>query len=220
MIFDTFIDRYLGKSVDVDGMYGSQCVDLFNAWNRDFNNCYINCQPSGFAKSLAQNKENNGILKYFTETAVNNMIKGTVVVYGNCKQCPDSHVCFFIADNGDGTFMALQQNAYGRKYVTIDNMSYVGIIGSFIPNQLLNKSDSEYINIPPSIEVRNVYYLDKNEVKAQIKPKKFGGLSYKVHEKTPTYATIKTNDFGLVRVKITPRTPIKKDPLYEKGNRE
>ena len=140
-MFNEFKNKYLGKKVDVDGVYGGQCVDLFNAWNKDYNKgIYINCKPSGYARSLAENKANNGILKYFTETAVNNMIEGTVVVYGKCKFAPDSHVCFFIKDNGDGTYQALQQNNRGRQYVTIDNNPYDGIIGAFIPNQLVRTS--------------------------------------------------------------------------------
>lgn len=64
------------------------------------------------------------------------MIEGTVVVYGKCKFAPEGHVCFFIKDNGDGTYQSLQQNANGRMYVTIDNNPYDGIIGAFIPNQI------------------------------------------------------------------------------------
>ena len=140
-MFNEFKNKYLGKKVDVDGLYGGQCVDLFNAWNKDYNNgIYINCKPSGYARSLAENKSNNGILKYFKETAINNMIEGTVVVYGKCKFAPDSHVCFFIKDNGNGTYQALQQNNKGRQYVTIDNNPYEGIIGAFIPNQLVRTS--------------------------------------------------------------------------------
>lgn len=140
-MFNEFKNKYLGKKVDIDGAYGGQCVDLFNAWNRDYNNgIYINCKPSGYARSLAENKANNGILKYFTETAVNNMIEGTVVVYGKCKFAPEGHVCFFIKDNGNGTYQALQQNNNNKQYVTIDNNPYAGIIGAFIPNQLVRTS--------------------------------------------------------------------------------
>ena len=143
MNFQDFINQTKGKKIDVDGLYGGQCVDLFNYFNKLYNNgVYINCQPSGYARSLAENKTNNGILKYYKETAVNNMIEGTVVVYGNCSFAPQSHVCFFIKDNGDGTYQALQQNNKGRQYVTIDNNPYDGIIGAFIPNQLVNSSIS------------------------------------------------------------------------------
>lgn len=139
-MFNKFIENYLGKKVDIDGLYGGQCVDLFNAWNKDYNGVYINCKPSGYARSLAENKANNGILKYFTETAVNNMIEGTVVVYGKCKFAPEGHVCFFIKDNGNGTYQALQQNYNNKQYVTINNNPYEGIIGAFIPNQLVRTS--------------------------------------------------------------------------------
>ena len=143
-MFNEFMSKYLGKKVDIDGLYGGQCVDLFNAWNKDYNKgIYINCKPSGYARSLAENKANNGILKYFKETQVNNMIEGTVVIYGKCKFAPDSHVCFFIKDNGNGTYQALQQNYKNKQYVTIDNNPYEGIIGAFIPNQLVRNTDNQ-----------------------------------------------------------------------------
>lgn len=144
-MFNEFKNKYLGKKVDVDGLYGGQCVDLFNAWNKDYNNgIYINCKPSGYARSLAENKANNGILKYFKETQVNNMIEGTVVVYGKCKFAPEGHVCFFIKDNGNGTYRAFQQNYNNKEYVTIDNNPYEGIIGAFIPNQLVGSSSNDH----------------------------------------------------------------------------
>lgn len=147
-MFEEFKQRYLGKTVDIDGQYGGQCVDLFNAWNRDYNGCYINCSPSGYAHSLAENKANNGILNYFNETTVDNMIEGTVVVYGECAFAPVGHVCFFIKDNGDGTYQALQQNHKGRQYVTIDNNTYNGIIGAFIPKQVQKEFDEKHKPAP------------------------------------------------------------------------
>ena len=142
MDFQDFINKTLGKAIDADGMYGAQCVDLFNYFNKLYNNgVYIYCRPSGYARSLAENKANNGILNYFQETAVNNMIEGTVVVYGNCPAAPSSHVAFFVKDNGNGTFQALQQNA-PKPYVTLSNMTYNGIIGAFIPKQLVGNPSS------------------------------------------------------------------------------
>lgn len=144
MDFQDFINKTLGKAIDVDGAYGCQCVDLFNYFNKLYNNgIYINCRPSGYARSLAENKANNGILNYYQETAINNMIEGTVVVYGNCSVAPSSHVCFFIKDNGNGTFQALQQNA-PKPYVTLSNMPYTGIIGAFIPKQLVGSSSNSH----------------------------------------------------------------------------
>ena len=95
-IFDTFVKKYDGKRIDVDNMYGAQCVDLFNRYNKDYFNVYINCQPSGYARSLAENKKNNKILKYYKEVSLSSAIKGSVVVYGKCKIAPKSHVAIKI----------------------------------------------------------------------------------------------------------------------------
>lgn len=142
--FDDFINRTLGQSIDLDKAYGPQCVDLFNYFNYLYNDCYINCYPSGYAKSLAENKANNGILKYYKEVPINQMVKGTVVIWGNCKYAPLSHVGFIISDNGDGTFQCLAQNS-PKPYVTISKAPYDGIIGCFTPNQVIDQLEQERI---------------------------------------------------------------------------
>lgn len=226
-MFNEFKEKYLGKTVDVDGAFGGQCVDLFNAWNRDYNNCYINCAPTGYARSLAENKENNGILKHFNETAINNMIEGTVVVYGMCKFAPVGHVGFFIEDNGDGTFKCLQQNYNNQQVVTINNNPYSGIIGAFIPKQVQEefnrKLDEQkkqevkveekvkYLNLNSNITDWAVYPMHIAPVKGneckKIEPIKFGGLSYTIKGYTqPTVAIIETRDFGQVQIYIGPDT--------------
>ena len=140
--FDDFKNRVLGQSIDIDKAYGPQCVDLFNYFNYLYNDDYINCSPSGYAKSIAENKANNGILKYYKEVAINQMVKGTVVIWRNCKYAPLSHVGFILEDNGDGTFMCLAQNA-PKPYVTISKAPYDGIIGCFTPNQVLAQLEQE-----------------------------------------------------------------------------
>lgn len=70
------------------------------------------------------------------------MVKGTVVIWGNCKYAPLSHVGFIISDNGDGTFQCLAQNS-PKPYVTISKAYYDGIIGCFTPNQLLTSQVEE-----------------------------------------------------------------------------
>lgn len=226
-MFNEFKEKYLGKTVDVDGAFGGQCVDLFNAWNRDYNNCYINCAPSGYARSLAENKENNGILNYFNETAINNMIEGTVVVYGICKFAPKGHVGFFIEDNGDGTFKCLQQNYKDKQVVTINNNPYSGIIGAFIPKQVQEEFNrkleeqkkqevkveekAKYLNLNANIDEWRVYAMNVEPVKGneckKIKPSQFGGLSYTIRGYAqPTVAIIETRDFGEVQIFIGPGT--------------
>ena len=137
--FDEFINKTLGKKIDTDGFPKAQpyqCVDLA----KYFNICYFSpfqvyCTTSGYAKDWANNKKTNGLLNYYDETPVNNMIKGTLVVWGNCRIAPYSHIGFFVKDNGNGTFQCLQQNA-PLPYVVLSNISYDGIIGAFIPKNI------------------------------------------------------------------------------------
>ena len=137
--FDEFINKTLGKKIDTDGFPKAQpyqCVDLAKYYNM----CYFSpfqvyCTTSGYAKDWANNKKTNGLLNYYDETTVNNMIKGTLVVWGNCRIAPYSHIGFFVKDNGNGTFQCLQQNA-PHPYVVLSNISYDGIIGAFIPKNI------------------------------------------------------------------------------------
>ena len=207
MVFQDFINKTKGKKIDVDGLYGGQCVDLFNYWNKLYNNTYINCKPSGYARSLAENKNNNGILKYFKETAVNNMIEGTVVVYGKCKFAPLSHVCFFIKDNGNGTFQALQQNYNGKQYVTINDNTYDGIIGAFIPNQLIKDTNAgntskvdQIIYKGSKVKFNGIFKVDI--LKSPISSNLWGstaltGCSYNdyYNERVKSYHWLPTRDF-------------------------
>lgn len=68
--------------------------------------------------------------------------------------------------------------------------------------------DKEYVNLPPVIEQWRIYDLNVAPVKANakdfLKPAKFGGLSYYVHEYRDggTTAVIETVDFGVVKIYI------------------
>lgn len=80
--------------------------------------------------------------------------------------------------------------------------------------------EDKYINIPDWIEERAIFTLDTKEWFACIKPKKFGGLSYKIYSFVDNgyYAEIETCDFGRCLIRVTEATPITSQPLYEHGN--
>ena len=222
--FQEFIDITLGRKIDTDGFPKEQpyqCVDLAKYFNECYNPGFqVYCSKTGYAKDWATEKNSNGLLNHFIETAINNMIKGTLVVWGECRVAPHSHIGFFVRDNGNGTFQCLQQNA-PYPYVTLSNITYDGIIGAFIPNQLLNNSKAEYINIPEWIKIRNIYNSAGVQF-ATLKPQKFGGLTYKIigyeEKNEDRFAKIRTVSYGDAYVKITDSTPITDTPKYEHGN--
>lgn len=78
-------------------------------------------------------------------------------------------------------------------------------------------ADDQYVNIPPTIEARNVYKIDTKEQFAQIKPMKFGGLTYKIYSRDGEFAEIQTYSFGRCYVKVTDKTPITNSPQYTHG---
>lgn len=128
-----FHDKVIGKGIDVDGRYGVQCVDLWNYFNKIVNNVYINCQPSGYAKSLFENRANNGVLKYFDVVDLKNIQKGDWCIWGNCKCSPKSHVAMFWEPKNDKYGQFLGQNQGGVKEANLSLVEYDGIIGVLRP---------------------------------------------------------------------------------------
>ena len=90
----------------------------------------------------------------------------------------------------------------------VDNTNIIyGDGGNWRTTGQVPEDTRNYINIPPTIEARNVYNM-KQQVVGQIKPKKFGGLSYYVYRYVGDFAEIQTANFGRVLVKKTASTPI------------
>ena len=101
----------------------------------------------------------------------------------------------------------------------VDNTNILqGMGGSWKHLSDVPVAEQKYINIPEWIEERNIYKIDTKEQFATIKPKKFGGLSYKIYSTSGEFAEIETLDFGRCYVKITDSTPITETPTYEHGN--
>lgn len=99
----------------------------------------------------------------------------------------------------------------------MDNTNILNGIGNWKYLKDVPVSSGEYINIPPTIEERNIYRKDTKQQFATIKPKKFGGLTYKIYSRDGEFAEIETRDFGRCYVKVTAMTPITNTPQYERG---
>lgn len=210
MTYQEFKNKYNGKYVDVDGYpskWKYQCFDLVQKYITEClglpSNILAGC---GNVCNMLKQPKLNLLKQYFDEVPLNSMCPGDIVIW------EWNHIAIF--DKWDG-----HRNWY---FSQNPNPSQIMTIRQDGQHAFRKKGTAtatkRYINIPPTIEARNVYYLDKNVVKAQLKPKKFGGLTYTILNQANGYATIETGDFGKVRVRITAMTPITTSPKYEYGN--
>ena len=209
-----FYDSHIGKSYDVDGSYGAQCVDAFKLFTLEqYGISNYNC-TNGYASGLWIYRKQKPYYQYFTEVSTSNLQNGDWVFWNNAsKECPDSHVAMYY----DGKFFSQNQN--GKRYFTLVNISHDGILGVLRP-KIYESSQEEFINIPPTIEKRNIYKIDTKEQFNVIKPSKFGGLSYRIYNYVDNkyFAEIETIDYGKVLIRITDMTPITSQPTYTHGN--
>lgn len=209
MTYQEFRDKYNGRWLDWDGCYGCQCWDLAQIY---FTECLglpsSVLSGSGLVSNMLYPPKRYALDQYFDEVDVHAMYPGDVCIweYG--------HIAIY--DHYDGVnCWYFSQNPNPSQVMIINANGHHAF-------RLKSKEEhkSEYINIPPSIEVRNIYNVDTKKQFNVIKPKKFGGLSYKIlgYVDNKTYAIIQTVDFGKVLVKITDMTPITNTPQYSHGN--
>lgn len=134
--------------------------------------------------------------------------------------------CHIQTEQGDDT--SWYKNEYGiyqfNNEVDLDDMYFVdntniieGMGGSWKHTTDVPVASDKYVNLPEWIEERNIYDSNKEQF-ATLKPKKFGGLSYKLYSRDGEFAEIETVDYGRCYVKITDSTPITDVPTYEHGN--
>lgn len=218
MTYQDFKNKYNGQWVDYDKYYGAQCWDLGQYY---FTEC-LGLPSSvlsgcGMVSNMLYQPKRAELDKYFDEVSVYEMYPGDVCIwdYGNGV----GHIAIF--DNWDGnTNWFFSQNYPINSPCHLEPINAPGLHAFRRKGTTPQPIQSEYINIPPSIEARNIYNVNTKKQFATIKPKKFGGLTYKIlsYQEGKTYAEIETHDYGKVLVKITDMTPITNTPQYSHGN--
>ena len=132
-----FRNKYLYKSVDVDGFPTGQpyqCWDLVSGVYFPYiGGKTISCRQSGYVKDIANQRNSNGILDFCTDIGLNAELQaGDICVWGECPECPYSHIAIYDSDNGQSAVYFLGQNQ-PVPYVTISRIGVSGIIGVFRP---------------------------------------------------------------------------------------
>lgn len=130
-------NKVLGKTIDMDGYYGGQCFDLYAHYMKTLGYKYANCTDSGYVKDIWNNRKRNGMLTYCDIVSVKDLQDGDIVVWGECNQCPLSHIAIFRKWVGNN-ILVLGQNQPVQS-VNEREFSTNGIIGCFRPKCYVNK---------------------------------------------------------------------------------
>ncbi len=163
---DAFVGKYNGKSVDYDGMYGYQCVDLFNFYNRDVaGGGFI---PVSYAYQLWSASASNTNYDHIGAGAP--AFKGDVAIYNS--SLPGSggagHVAIVLGDLG-GNLSVFHQN-WGGAYAHTQTISKNHLLGYLRPRRAGHSPEGsldEAIGTPGGVFVRG-WSADRDNTAAAI----------------------------------------------------
>lgn len=136
MTLQEFIKRYENKTVDFDGAYGGQCVDLFNRYLVDVWDIKNPIQqfPVASAYQLYGYAKNNSNFMCIPNDPTAVPMPGDVIIW-NQGVGPHGHIGIFI--EGDVmNFKSFEQNWNGVQKCKIINHPYDHVTGWFRPKRI------------------------------------------------------------------------------------
>lgn len=137
--FDTpqeFKDATLGKCIDLDGKWGAQCVDLANAFWKEYTNRWITTCGTGTARGIWDCKDENAGKEFKLITNANDIKTGDWIIfdggaYGHVGMAlgkPNKGYVSLLGENQGGTSCA-----GGGSATNIINISLKTFKGAFRP---------------------------------------------------------------------------------------
>lgn len=131
-----FRDATYGKCIDLDGYAGSQCVDLYAAFQLSYANRWPDVCGTGAARGLWDCRDRNAGDEYELITSASDLKAGDWVVFGGGQY---GHVGMALGPSSNGYVALLGENqggssCYGGGSATnIINMSTKTFLGAFRP---------------------------------------------------------------------------------------
>lgn len=137
--FDTpqeFKDATLGKCIDLDGKWGAQCVDLANAFWKEYTNRWITTCGTGTARGIWDCKDENAGKEFKLITNANDIKTGDFIIfdggaYGHVGMAlgkPNKGYVSLLGENQGGTSCS-----GGGSATNIINISLKTFKGAFRP---------------------------------------------------------------------------------------
>lgn len=131
-----FADATYGKCLDMDGYYGSECVDLYAAFQLSYANRWPDVCGTGAARGLWDCRDRNAGEEYELVLNASDLQAGDWVVFGGGQY---GHVGMALGPSNNGYVALLGENqggssCYGGGSATnIINMSTKTFLGAFRP---------------------------------------------------------------------------------------
>lgn len=131
-----FRDATYGKCIDLDGYFGSQCVDLYAAFQLSYANRWPDVCGTGAARGLWDCRDQNAGEEYELITSASDLQAGDWVVFGGGQY---GHVGMALGPTTDGYVALLGENqggsscSSGGAATNIINMSTKTFLGAFRP---------------------------------------------------------------------------------------
>lgn len=131
-----FKNATIGQCIDADGVYGSQCVDLFATFHKEYTGRWANVCGTGAARGLWACKEENAGDEYDLITDVTKVQAGDWLIFDGGTY---GHVGMAMGPYNNGYVALLGENQGGAKCygggaaTNIINMSTRTFLGAFRP---------------------------------------------------------------------------------------
>lgn len=149
---EAYKNSVLGKCIDLDGKYGSQCVDGFADFNYQYTGRWLSTCGTGSARGLWDCREYNARDDYILITDPNSLQAGDWIIFDGGQY---GHVGMAMGYNNNGYISLLGENQGGESCMgggsafNIINMSLKTFKGAFRP-KIYIKPDPKPEPIPIS----------------------------------------------------------------------
>lgn len=134
MNLEEFVKKYSGKKVDFDGVYGSQCVDLFRQYVKECLGIPEHtgaCSTSGGAKDLYLDYEKMPLeKKHFNKILKNKaFVSGDTLIWNSTEKNQYGHVAIYLGKL-DNSFIVFEQNGFEQNGAKITIRGKDNLLGA------------------------------------------------------------------------------------------